>query len=51
MKVQNRIKAIHLIERLSKNESLSQNISIKLVEKKSEKILKKPIETVTNRFA
>lgn len=51
MKVQNRIKAIRLIERLLKNESLSQNISIKLVEKKSEKILKKPIETVTNRFA
>ena len=51
MKVQNRIKAIRLIEKLSRNEKLSQNISVKLVEKKSEKILKKPIETVTNRFA
>ena len=51
MKVQNRIKAIRLIDKLSRNEKLRHNISVKLVEKKSEKILKKPIETVTNRFA
>ena len=51
MKVQNRIKAIRLIDKLSRNEKLSHNISVKLVEKKSEKISKKPIETVTNRFA
>lgn len=51
MKFQNRIKAIRLIERLEKSENPSQNISIKLVEKKSLKNFKKPIETVTNRFA
>lgn len=51
MKVQNRIKAIRLIERLEKDEQLSKNITVKLVERKKSKNSKKPIETVTNRFA
>jgi len=57
MKVQDRIKAIRLMQRLSNDNDLSKNISVQLVEKelqKNQKNLKKSektLETVINRFA
>ena len=57
MKVQDRIKAIRLMERLQSDIVLSKCISVRLVEKEKTKesiFLKKSektLETVNNRFA